>query len=312
MSVIAAGGAPVSVIAAGGAPVSVIAAGQRAPLAIGVGPGSIGVDAAWWLDAARRLDAAGYSGLWCWDHFIGRGDRTVPVLEQWTTLAAAAAATQRIGIGTFVTNVMNRHPAVVARMAATIQGISGGRFTLGIGIGGHPREHRAYGIDFPGVPERVARLEEAVAVIRALWAGGPVTRPSPFYPLEDAVAFPRPELMPRILVGARTPGGVRLAARIGDGWAAESDAFQALLPRYLEALDATGRSRGDAHIVVGFGGGKTGVDELAGSPWIADPAGERAKWHAAGADEVILTARTTTDIDRLIDVADQLQPRITE
>ena len=158
-------------------------------LPIGVALGSVGATAAWWLESARRLDAAGYRGLWCWDHFVGQGDRTVPVVEQWTILAAAAGATSRIGLGTFVTNVMNRHPAVVARMAGTLQGASGGRFTLGIGIGGAPREHRAYGIEFPDVDERVARLEEAVAVIRALWTGGPVTRPSRFYPLLDAHAF---------------------------------------------------------------------------------------------------------------------------
>ena len=287
-------------------------AASRAGIPVGVQLGSIGSEARWWLDGARRLDAAGYAGLWSWDHFIGRGDRTVPVLEQWTILAAAAAATERIGIGTFVTNVMNRHPAVVARMASTVQAISGGRFTLGIGIGGHPREHRAYGMDFPEIPERVTRLEEAVAVIRALWSGGPVTRPSPFYPLDDAVAFPRPEPVPRIMIGARTPRGVRLAAAIGDGWAAESDVFEALLPRYLDALAAAGRQRADMHIAVDFGGGRTGVDALTGSPWLADPDGQRARWQAAGADEIILTARTTADVDTLVKVAGRLQPSARE
>ena len=121
---------------------------------------------------------------------MGRGDVSVPVVECWTALSMAAGATSRIGVGSFVLNVMNRHPAVVARMASTLQIASGGRLTLGIGIGGHPKEHAAYGIDFPAAPERVARLEEAVAVIRALWTGGPVTRESAFYPLVDAAAYP--------------------------------------------------------------------------------------------------------------------------
>ncbi len=272
-------------------------------LPIGVTLGSMGVDAAWWLDSARRLDEAGYARVWCWDHFIGKGDRTVPVLEQWTTLAAAAAVTRRIGIGSFVTNVMNRHPAVLARMAGTVQAISSGRLTLGIGIGGHPREHRAYGIDFPDAAERAARLEEAVALIRALWSGGPVTRSGRFYPVADAVAFPRPEPPPPILVGASTPAGVRLAARAGDGWAAESADFERLGARYLEALDAAGRARSDVRIVVGFGGGRSGVDALTDSPWIAAPAETAAYWAAAGADEVTLTARTTADVDRLVKVA---------
>ena len=276
---------------------------ERSRLRIGVVPGSIGIDAAWWLASARRLEAAGYDGLWCWDHFMGKGDRAVPVLEQWTMLAAAATATSTIGIGSFVANVMNRHPAVLARMAATVQAVSDGRLTLGIGIGGHPREHHAYGIDFPEPAKRAARLEEAIAVIRALWTGGPVTRPSRFYPLDEAVAFPRPEPPPAILVGAGTPAGVRLAARIGDGWAAESDTFEALHPRYLEALAAEGRSRDTVRIVLGFGGGKTGVDALDGSPWIEARAETAARWAAIGVDEVLLTARTTADIDRLVDVA---------
>lgn len=274
-------------------------------LPIGVTIGSIGMDAAWWLESARRLDDAGYHAVWCWDHFVGRGDPTVPVLEQWTTLAAAAAVTRRIGIGSFIANVMNRHPAVLARMAGTVQGISGGRLTLGMGIGGHPREHRAYGIDFPAAVERAARLEEAIAVIRALWTGGPVTRPSPYYPLVDAVAHPRPEPMPLILVGAGTPAGVRLAARAGDGWAAEATSYEALAPRYLDALAAVGRERGAMRVVVGFGGGKTGVDSLTASPWLEAPAETAAAWAAAGADEVILTARTARDVDRLVEAAER-------
>ena len=149
---------------------------------------------------------------------------------------------------------MNRHPAVVARMASTLQIASGGRFTLGIGIGGHPREHAAYGIDFPAAPERVARLEEAVAVIRALWTGGPVTRDSAFYPLVDAAAYPVPVPAPRIVVGGETAAGARLAGRIGDGWSAFDVNFERNLPLYLESLAASGRRREDQLVIVGFQG----------------------------------------------------------
>lgn len=274
-------------------------------LPIGVSLGSIGATPAWWLESARRLEAAGYRGVWSWDHFVGRGDRTVPVVEQWTILAVAAGMTDRIGLGTFVSNVMNRHPAVVARMASTLQAASGGRFTLGIGVGGAPAEHRAYGIDFPDVAERADRLEEAVAVIRALWSGGPVTRPSRFYPLEAAHAFPVPDPAPRILIGASSPRGVRIAARLGDGWAAEIEEFEALLPAYLAALAAEGRSRTDAWIALGFGGGKSGVDALADSPWIAAPRDTWARYADVGVDEVLVTARTTGDVDRLVAAVDR-------
>lgn len=277
----------------------------RGQLPIGVSLGSIGATASWWLESAKRLEAAGYRAVWSWDHFVGRGDKTVPVLEQWTILAAAAGATSRIGIGTFVTNVMNRHPALVARMAATLQDASGGRFTLGIGIGGAPAEHKAYGIDFPEVDERVARLEEAVAVIRALWTGGPVTRPSRFYPLEGAHAFPAPVPAPRLLIGGSSPRGVRLAARIGDGWAAEIDDFERLLPHYRDALLAEGKTLEVAWIALGFGGGKTGVDALAGSPWVESPRETWARYAAMGVDEAIVTARTPNDIDALVAAVDR-------
>jgi G6PDH family F420-dependent oxidoreductase len=267
---------------------------------IGVALGSVGATAEWWLGSARRLEGAGYRAVWSWDHFTGQGERTVPVVEQWTILSATAGATSRIGLGTFVTNLMNRHPTVVARMAATLQGVSAGRFTLGIGIGGAPKEHRAYGIDFPDVAERAERLKEAVAVIRALWTGGPVTRPSRYYPLEDAYAFPAPVPPPRILVGGGSPRGVRVAAKIGDGWAAEIDDFERLIPIYRDALAAEGRSLDDAWIALGFGGGKTGVDALKGSPWIEAPRDTWARYAALGVDEAIVTARTTADVDALV------------
>ncbi|MEO5919281.1 MAG: LLM class flavin-dependent oxidoreductase [Candidatus Limnocylindrales bacterium] len=276
---------------------------ERLGLKIGVTLGSIGVDAAWWLESARRLEDAGYDGVWCWDHFVGRGDRTVPVLEQWTTLAAAAAVTSRIGLGTHVTNVMNRHPAVLARTASTVQAISSGRLTLGIGIGGHPAEHRAYGIDFPSPGERAARMEEAIAVIRALWTGGPVTLPGPYYPLEDAVAHPAPSPRPRILVGASSITGVRLAARAADGWIPDARDFDRLVGPYRDALAEVGRSVKDVHIVVGFGSGRSGQDALTDSPWITSRAETAARWAAEGADEVAITARTTADVNRLVAAA---------
>jgi alkanesulfonate monooxygenase SsuD/methylene tetrahydromethanopterin reductase-like flavin-dependent oxidoreductase (luciferase family) len=120
--------------------------GGRQP--IGVSLGVIGVEAGWWLESAVRLEAAGYAGIWAWDHFMGKGVPTRPVLECWTMLAMAAGRTERLTVGSFVTNVMNRHPTVLARMVGTLQVATGGRVVLGIGIGGHPAEHEAYGIDF--------------------------------------------------------------------------------------------------------------------------------------------------------------------
>jgi alkanesulfonate monooxygenase SsuD/methylene tetrahydromethanopterin reductase-like flavin-dependent oxidoreductase (luciferase family) len=275
------------------------------PLPIGVGIGSIGARPDWWLESAIRLEAAGYRAVWSWDHFVGKGDKRVPVVEQWTMLSVVAGATRKVRLGTFVSNVMNRHPAVLARMASTLQVASGGRLTVGIGIGGGKLEHVAYGIDFPEPPERAARLDEAVGVIRALWTGGPVTRPGRFYPLIDANAFPVPDPAPPLLIGAGTPAGVRIAARIGDGWAAEIDGFEQLLPAYREALAAEGRSLEDQWIALGFGGGKSGQDALQASPWVERPREELARWAEQGVDEIVVTARTQHDIDALVEAVDR-------
>ena len=272
-------------------------------LPIGVCIRSIRGEPGWWLESARRLDAAGYAGVWSCDHFMGQGIPTVPVVESWTILAMAAAQTERVTVGPFVLNVMNRHPAVVARMASTLQIASGGRLILGIGIGGAPKEHAAYGIDFPAAPERVARLEEAVAVIRALWSGGPVTRDSPFYPLRDAYAYPVPVSPPPIILGGETAAGARLAGRIGDGWSAFDDNFEANLPLYLESLAASGRRREDQRVIVGFQGDWLAEASIADSPWIQAPNETWQRWQAAGADDVIVLARTTADIDALVEAA---------
>lgn len=274
-------------------------------LAIGVSLGSVGRDVAWWLDSAVRLEAAGYDGIWCSDHFMSKGDPRTPVLEAWTLLAAAAARTERVRLGTFVMNVMNRHPAVVAQMAGTLQVLARGRLVLGVGIGGHAREHVALGIPFPPAPERAARLEEAVATLRALWTGGPVDRPSPYYPLRGATAFPRPPPPPAIIIGAQTPRGARLAGRIADGWTAPTETFERDLPVYLEGLAEAGRARVDQEVIVGYEAGRSDRDALVGTAWVQTPREEVASWQARGADGVIVSARTPADVDALVEAAER-------
>ena len=259
---------------------------------VGVCIRPMGATWSWFRDSALRLEDAGYAAIWTWDHFVGRGRPDTPVLEAWTTLTATAAVTSRVRVGTFVANVMNRHPAVLARAAATLQEVSDGRLVLGIGIGGAPAEHAAYGMPLPEAPERVARLEEAVTVLRALWTGGPVTFHGRFYSLEDAVAYPIPVPAPPIVVGGETRAGAILAARIGDGWTSFTERF---------ALETAGRDRASVHLVVGY---QRGVGEaLADSPWLRDPLGEPERWRDVGADEVVLTAKGPEDVDALVRAA---------
>jgi alkanesulfonate monooxygenase SsuD/methylene tetrahydromethanopterin reductase-like flavin-dependent oxidoreductase (luciferase family) len=277
------------------------ATSESARLPIGVALHPIGVDFAWWRDSALRLEAAGYAGVWCWDHFTSRGVQSDPVLECWTTLTAVAAVTDRLTVGPFVLNVMNRHPSVVARMAATLQQASRGRLVLGIGIGGHPAEHDALGIPFPAAEERVARLEEAIAVLRALWTGGPVTLDGRFYSLREAYAHPVPEPPPPIIVGGETRAGAMMAARIGDGWTAFEETFERDEPVYREALAEAGRDRAAMTVLVAFQ--RERGRSLAGGPWVEDPRGTLAAWRARGADGAIVQARTADDVDALVDAA---------
>jgi alkanesulfonate monooxygenase SsuD/methylene tetrahydromethanopterin reductase-like flavin-dependent oxidoreductase (luciferase family) len=271
-------------------------------LPISVSIRSIRAEPGWWLESATRLEAAGYAGVWCWDHFMGKGDPRVPVVECWTMLSMVAATTERMTVGPFVINVTNRHPAVLARMASTLQIASGGRLVLGIGIGGHPEEHAAYGIEFPEAPERVARLEEAVATLRALWSGGPVTRESPFYPLRNAAAYPVPDPAPPIVIGGETRTGARLAGRIGDGWTTFDYNFEKNMPLYLEALESAGKQRDDQIVYVGFEGADwLGDFDVGRTAWCQEPRAAWERWRAAGADGAIVLARTTADVDALVD-----------
>ena len=157
-------------------------------------------------------------------------------------------------------------------------------------------------MEFPEVSDRVRRLEEAVAVMRALWSGGPVTRESAYYPLRDALALPVPEPMPRIVIAGETPAGARRAARIGDGWTASDTRFEALLPEYLETLDASGRRREDQLVLVEANEGDwLGDDPLDASPWVNEPRATWTRWRDAGADGAVVLARSPADIDALVD-----------
>lgn len=242
---------------------------------VGVTVGSIGVSFEWWRDAAVRLDAAGYRGIWIWDHLVGRGPGRRPALEAWTTLAAVAPLTSRATLGTLVTNVMNRHPAVLARVVATLQEMSGGRVVVGLGVGGDAGEAALHGIPLPPIAERVARVEEQAAVIRRL--------------------VPAP--VPPIVIAGQSAAGARLAARAGDAWTTRPEDLERLLPVYRAARAEGGADGG--RVVVGFEGPRAGVDYVAGTAWAVDPTGELARWLARGADEVVLTARTDADVATL-------------
>jgi alkanesulfonate monooxygenase SsuD/methylene tetrahydromethanopterin reductase-like flavin-dependent oxidoreductase (luciferase family) len=160
--------------------------------------------------AAVAAEEAGFDGLWTWDHLRDPdGDSGPGVPEAWTTLTALAEATRRIMLGPLVLNVANRHPGVLANMAATFQAVSGGRLLLGIGAGGSQRtpyaaEQRAVGQSVERDEVRARKVVEAVELIRRLWSGH--------------AGFLRPEPPPPIIVGGFGPRMAGIAGRHGDGF----------------------------------------------------------------------------------------------
>lgn len=271
---------------------------------LGVNLTAIGVTAAWWLTAARRLEAAGFDAVWCWDHFLSRGDPSDPVLECWTTLAATAAVTERIHVGSFVTNVMNRHPAVLARMAATVQDVAAGRLEMGVGIGGFPREHEALGIPFPLPAERAEHLEEAVQILRLLWTGGPVSFEGRHYRLADARAHPVPRPTPRLIIGGETPAGARLAARLGDAWATDAAGLRRDRQAFLDALGPAGRRLEDVAVLVDVELDRHRLPD--DQPVLADLSGEMARWAEAGATELVVGYVRPEQLDAVVDARERL------
>jgi probable F420-dependent oxidoreductase len=170
-----------------------------------------------WLDFARQIEDSGIDVLLLRDHFSAGafGQQLAP----FTGLAAAAAATTRLRLGTIVLSNDFRHPAIVAHEAASLHLVSGGRFELGIGAGWYQPEYDAAGIAFDAAGRRISRLDASLSIIRGLLAGMPVHHASDFYRIDgldlDVLPTPRPG-SPRLLVGAGGPRMLRLAARHAD------------------------------------------------------------------------------------------------
>jgi alkanesulfonate monooxygenase SsuD/methylene tetrahydromethanopterin reductase-like flavin-dependent oxidoreductase (luciferase family) len=151
-----------------------------------------------WADmraAAVAADESGFDGVWTWDHLRDPDGGGAPP-EAWTVLTALAEATKRVMLGPLVLNVANRHPGVLASMAATLQAVSGGRLLLGIGAGGSRRtpyaaEQAAIGQTVEPDAVRAQRVVDAIALMRKLWAG--------------EAGFARPEPPPPIIVGGFPP-----------------------------------------------------------------------------------------------------------
>jgi F420-dependent oxidoreductase-like protein len=179
-------------------------------------------------DACLAAEAAGFDSLWLDDHLLAdEGDWHDPKLEGWATLAALAPLTTRARLGHLVAANTFRNPGLTAKMAATLDHLSGGRFVLGIGGAWFEREHEAFGLDFgSGFGERLDRLAEAVELIERLLAGETVTHHGRFYDMVDALCRPLPlqTRLPILIGGSGREKTLRTTARHADLWNGFGDA----------------------------------------------------------------------------------------
>lgn len=170
-----------------------------------------------WQDA----ESWGYDSMWLNDHIMQFGKEDGPAYDAWTLLAALAEKTSRVRLGVLVTDNLFRNPAILAKMATTVDILSHGRLDFGIGGGWFQREHDAYGIPFYSSKERIERLEEALQVIRALWTQDEANFSGRYYQLVNAPFMPKPiqEPYPPITIGGQgEKWTLPLVARYADKW----------------------------------------------------------------------------------------------
>lgn len=191
--------------------------------------GQEGLTWARWRRLAAVAEDAGYDALFRSDHLTGLfGESARPSLETWASLTWLASATSRIRFGPCVSPLTFYHPALLAKRAAALAELSGGRFDLGIGAGWHQGEHAMFGIPFPSLKERLDRLECGARAIRALWEGKPVTIEQPYYPLLRAESHPLPPggRVPLVIGGRGEKRTLHIVAQYADEWNATRVTFE--------------------------------------------------------------------------------------
>ena len=195
---------------------------------------------------AREAERLGFELVTAMDHLHG----SHPSLETWTALTWAAAATERILVAPNVLGLPYRHPAVTAKMAETLQRVSGGRFILGLGAGGSNAEFGAFGLPALEPKEKIDAFEEGLAVIRGLWTGEPQTFQGKHYRLQEAQIAPAPERPIPLWLGTYGPRALEITGRVADGWLpsyryAMPDRYPELRDRVRRAAESAGRDPGE-------------------------------------------------------------------
>jgi F420-dependent oxidoreductase-like protein len=206
----------------------------------------------------RIADEGGFDHVWDFDHLasIGGGGPDRPIYEGWTLQAAIAQATKRVRLGCLVTGNTYRHPVLLAKMAVTVDHLSGGRLEFGIGAAWAEIEHEMYGIE--GLDHRVGMLSESLRILKSLWTQERTDFDGRYYHLKDAIANPKPIQKPHppIWIGASGATTLRLVARHADVWniaGGDPDRVGELTALLVEACGAVGRDPSDIRRSLQFG-----------------------------------------------------------
>ena len=274
------------------------------------------------LHLVSHAERTGWDGIWLADHFMPNAENTdVPWPEAWTTLSALGAQVPRVRLGTLVTGNTYRHPAVLAKMAATLDHISEGRVVLGIGSGWQENEHQQYGIEFDTVTGRLARLEEACQVITKLFNDNEANFSGRYYNLDAATLEPKPiqSPLPLLIGGGGEKVTLKITAKYANEWNVWGDPSilrhkMAILDQHCEDLgrnpDEIQRSAvallfmsDDAQFLDKMRNADIAQPKIVGSP--DEIRGIVSEYEAAGVNELIVPDFTLGNTEQKIATMDR-------
>ncbi len=281
---------------------------------------------------AEAAEEAGFSSLWVMDHLLQLpplGGPAASMLEGYVTLGALAAVTKRVELGTLVTGVTYRNPALLAKQIASLDALSGGRIILGIGAAWYDVEHAAYGWEFPPVKERFERLSEAVAICRGMFDNETFTFTGSHYNVAEARVAPRPQRrIPIMIGGSGEKKTLRMVAELADlcniGGTAEVVARKlAILDQHCAAVGRDPKEvkrtamtslfvspneseRDGLRALVGYDSNSEVRDRMIVAT-VGEAVDSVAAIVAAGADEVIVNLPLIKSVDAIHDAADVLK-----
>ena len=255
----------------------------------------------------READAAGFFAAgWLFDHFYPPRGPIRPMWEAWTLLASLAAITERLRLGVMVSSNTFRHPALLAHMAASVDGVSGGRLEIGLGAGWHREEHSAFGIELGDADARWGRLAEALEIVDGLLTRERLTFHGRHFELTDATLMMKPMQQPRppLVIGGIGPNRTMpLVARWADHWnyfnAAEPpEALTTHIERLHELCGAIDRDPAEIEVSVQIRRPESAAE-------LTDVAG---RYLEAGAHHVLVTSFPPVDMDTVPGIAEALRP----